>query len=367
GGLQGSLLLLFGFHKKLHRNGNTFLLLYIGVLLLQLTLKVMSKIWLMENWSLLYSLSHNLPLLYGPLIYLFVKERIMRFSFAPKDLLHFLPFGVVLFFTFLSAQEIAFPFEFILSNPHVRFVLLGISLGVYHYFAYQTSGKYIAIDQNKIAATPYTINWVKKFVVVSAMVCSLIATALYLLFINYPNGHEYRYGFVSLTLFIYWISYSALTEPILFSIITTRETNPENIPRLVVHRQVKKYARSTLDVSEKERISNALSKLVDQDKIYLDTELTIDSLAEKINCSRHALSQVLNECMGQSFYDFVNQHRVQQAKALLLDVSRKDHKISSIAYDSGFNSLSTFNEVFKKLTGCPPSQFLRYAGERQRV
>jgi len=51
---------------------------------------------------------------------------------------------------------------------------------------------------------------------------------------------------------------------------------------------------------------------------------------------------------------------------LLAGENRKDHKIASIGYDAGFNSLSTFNEVFKKLSGCTPSQFRRLPEERSR-
>ncbi|MEI9909370.1 MAG: hypothetical protein WDO71_06730 [Bacteroidota bacterium] len=69
GALQGLLLSLFLVKKKLHRNGYVFLLLYFGVMLLQITLKVMSKSWLWEYWHFLYSISYFLPLLYGPLIF----------------------------------------------------------------------------------------------------------------------------------------------------------------------------------------------------------------------------------------------------------------------------------------------------------
>ncbi|MGZ8559185.1 MAG: helix-turn-helix domain-containing protein [Chitinophagaceae bacterium] len=107
-----------------------------------------------------------------------------------------------------------------------------------------------------------------------------------------------------------------------------------------------------------------------KEKVYLDAELNIDRLAGKISCTRHTLSQVLNECMHRSFYDYINHYRVEEAKMLLADEGRKDHKIASIGYDAGFNSLSTFNEVFKKLSGCTSSHFRRYPEEyikRQRV
>jgi len=78
---------------------------------------------------------------------------------------------------------------------------------------------------------------------------------------------------------------------------------------------------------------------------------------------------VINESFRRSFYDYVNQYRVDEARQLLLDPAKADHKIASIAYDSGFNSLSTFNDVFKKMAGVTPSQFkkdIRISSRQQR-
>ena len=369
GGLQGLLFSLFLFRKKLYHAGYVFLQLYFGVMLLQLTLKVMNKLWLMDNWPILYSVSHYLPLLYGPLAFLFIKDIIERRQFNLKAILHFLPFFFIVVITALAQSEISsVDFVSILYNPHIRLSILSLSLIIYHILAFRGWKQHRLSLQHYFSDTRFIqMNWLRNFVQLSFIVCSLVVAALYLLYVNYPSGHEYRYGFAGLTVFIYWISYTALKQPAIFSVIKGHaETAIDHIPKLVVHRPVKKYASSTLDTNEKKRICEALKAIVKKDKIYLDAELTIDRLAEKITCSRHSLSQVLNECMQQSFYDYINYHRVEEAKMLLAGENRKDHKIASIGYDAGFNSLSTFNEVFKKLSGCTPSQFRRLPEERSR-
>ena len=213
----------------------------------------------------------------------------------------------------------------------------------------------------------FQMNWLRRFVLLSFIVGCLVVTSLYLLYIYYPGGHEYRYGFAALCIFIYWISYTALNQPIIFSVVKGHvDTGNKHLPKLIAHWPVKKYSNSTLDEEEKKRICLALDLLIRENKIYLDAELTIDLLAEKVSCSRHALSQVLNECKKRSFYDYINHYRVEAAKLLLADEGRKAYKIASIAYDAGFNSISTFNEVFKKLSGCTPSQFRRYPQEYYR-
>jgi AraC-like DNA-binding protein len=134
--------------------------------------------------------------------------------------------------------------------------------------------------------------------------------------------------------------------------------------------QLKKYSNSGLSEQETKLIIVKLGQVMENQKLYLDPEITIDKLADHINCSRHHLSQVLNAGLQKSFYDYINACRVEEAKILLSDIARAHYKISSIAYDSGFNSLSAFNEIFKKLTGATPSQYRKLSGEqsqKQRV
>ena len=131
-------------------------------------------------------------------------------------------------------------------------------------------------------------------------------------------------------------------------------------------RPAKKYSNSGLSEEETKLIIARLEQAMEKQKLYLDPEITMDKLAEMINCGRHHLSQVLNAGLQKSFYDYVNACRVEEAKILLSDVSRANYKISSIAYDSGFNSLSAFNEVFKKFTGVTPSQHRKQPAEQSQ-
>src|SRR6185503_12940851 len=114
-------------------NGYIFLLLYLGVMLLQLTLKVMSKIWLMDNWSALYSFSHYLPLLYGPLVYFFVKDILQYHASKVKKMWHFIP-AIIIFTCIIIDNYNQLPFKFgaVIFNPGFRLILLLISVITYH-------------------------------------------------------------------------------------------------------------------------------------------------------------------------------------------------------------------------------------------
>ncbi len=366
GGLQGLLFTSFLIRKKLHRSGYIFLLLYFAVMLLQITLKLMSKGWLTENWKVLYELSYQLPFLYGPLIYLFTRQLVQRESLRKADLFHFTPFILLGFYfmlgySYAESPTVLFPFLF----AKFRLVLQLVSLYIYHWFALQclkNNAQYI--DRYYPA---YQFRWLQRFVYVSLVVCMVLALLNFAMVMLYPHLDYIRPGFLVLTLFIYWISYEALYHPDVFTVIkgygeeATLAT--ENLPRLTVHRPSRKYLRSNLTEDQSSRIADSLQLIMRQQKPYLDEGLSIDQLAMMVDSNRHHLSQVLNEKLKKSFYDYINHYRVEEAKCLLADPAKAGHKIASIAYDAGFNSLSTFNDVFRKSTGVTPSQFKKQVEE----
>ncbi len=93
------------------------------------------------------------------------------------------------------------------------------------------------------------------------------------------------------------------------------------------------------------------------DKPFLDHSLTLPRLAEKLSISIHDLSQIINERLKQNFFEFVNSHRVGEAKKILSDPEYENLTIAAIGFETGFNSTSAFNAAFKKHTGMTPSQY----------
>jgi len=92
-------------------------------------------------------------------------------------------------------------------------------------------------------------------------------------------------------------------------------------------------------------------------KPYLDPTLCLNNLAEKLAIPTHHLSQVLNICLNQNFFDFINSYRIKESRRLLSEQDPRKKTIIEILYQTGFNSKSVFNVAFKKYTGMTPSQF----------
>ncbi|MBM9577096.1 AraC family transcriptional regulator [Leptospira sp. 201903070] len=115
------------------------------------------------------------------------------------------------------------------------------------------------------------------------------------------------------------------------------------------------YQRSTLQNIDSDFVSNQLNKLMNEEKVFLESDLTLQKLANKLNIKSHQLSELLNNNLNKSFFAYVNQFRINESKKLLL--TEKDTTIIKIAFNCGFSSLSVFNATFKKEVGIAPSQF----------
>lgn len=118
-----------------------------------------------------------------------------------------------------------------------------------------------------------------------------------------------------------------------------------------------KYGKSTLTPERSERHLRKLLHVMETEKPYTDGGLTLPKLAERLSISPSHLSQTIHERTNQSFSDFVNAYRVEEAKRRLLDPTLGHYSILAIAEEVGFNSKSSFNAVFKKHTSMTPSEF----------
>ncbi|MBL4709912.1 MAG: helix-turn-helix transcriptional regulator [Flavobacteriales bacterium] len=97
---------------------------------------------------------------------------------------------------------------------------------------------------------------------------------------------------------------------------------------------------------------------MDEEKPYLNGKLSLKEVAAHLDISVNHLSQMINEQLSKSFFDFVNEYRVKEVKKQLEELKYKEFTLLSIAHNSGFNSKSSFNSIFKKLTGFTPSEYI---------
>lgn len=118
-----------------------------------------------------------------------------------------------------------------------------------------------------------------------------------------------------------------------------------------------KYARSGLDEAACHHLWQGVNRIMNESKPYLDDSLQLAMLASEVGISTQELSQVLNTCAGQNFYDYVNSFRVREVQALMNDPANRDRSLLHLAEEAGFRSKSTFNKYFKASVGQTPGEY----------
>ena len=150
--------------------------------------------------------------------------------------------------------------------------------------------------------------------------------------------------YIPIVMAIYWLAVAAYVRQ---SKMETAEIFAYNKPPVRIYYK---------DVQANEH-HQQLIFMMEYDKAYLNPQLKLDIVAERLKVSEKLVSSLLNQYVGKNFNDFTNQYRVNEAKIRLTDPAYKQFTIAAIAYDCGFNSLATFQRCFKQFTGVTPSQY----------
>ncbi len=292
----------------------------------------------------------------GPFMYLYVRAitssgRKVR----AIELLHFVPFIVFVFIVptvsgeSLSNRQVHYgmlsvfdwrektvtPFEYLYS---VIFFLQFIHLGIYLVYNVLRIRNYTRELKRQFSFVQnITWLWVLHGLLFGTLVFASVF--LYILFSKDFYRRELDYIYVlPMGLFIYSVAYR---------LSGIRWLAPQ--PREV------KYKQSSLKTGEKEELVARLTSVMKKDKPYLKNDLRIKDLADQVDMPTHHLSQLINEHFKCSFFDFVNQYRVADARKRI--ASSPEQTLLQIAFDSGFNNKTSFVNAFKKFEGKTPSAF----------
>ncbi len=120
-----------------------------------------------------------------------------------------------------------------------------------------------------------------------------------------------------------------------------------------------KYEKSGLNEEMASNIYSNLNRLVNENAIYKNEELTLVELSRQLKVHPNHLSQVINEMEGKNFYNYVNSLRINEFIKLASLPENKKYTMISLAYDCGFSTKSTFNKHFKLVTGKTPTEFFK--------
>jgi len=133
------------------------------------------------------------------------------------------------------------------------------------------------------------------------------------------------------------------------------DTNSDNQEKETPRRP--KYAGSSMQKEDIEYYTTVLNRFMEEHKPYLNPELTLHQLSEATEIPVQNLSQVINEVFENNFFNFINRYRVEDFKKRVPDPQYENYSILGIAFESGFNSKTSFNRIFKNATGQTPSDY----------
>ncbi|HCM33229.1 MULTISPECIES: helix-turn-helix domain-containing protein [Chryseobacterium] len=193
------------------------------------------------------------------------------------------------------------------------------------------------------------LNWLEYIILVLFAVN--IIYVIYNLFYD-PKSLNFFINTVFL-LVIYCVGYYSLKEKEIYPL---EEKQREELISINEDSDSEDVKRKLISDEELLKIKIQLERIMNIQKPYLDSELNLIKLAEMLSVSTHHLSYVINTGFGKNFFQYINEFRVEYAKKLLKETDSK-LSILGIAYESGFNSKTSFNTTFKKLTGQTPSEF----------
>lgn len=312
----------FSVHLLFIRKDRTQLHLLLGALLLVLSIRIGKSVFfnfvdlpiVIKNIGLAASLA------IGPFLLLYGKALMQQYKLRRQDFWHFIPALIYVVFSAVIPNQ---------TGDSVWYA--SYSFVIFHQLCYLIYAALLIKD--------WKLSWnhaqQKGFVILWSAIGLVWLTYLLIFVRLFP---VYIFGALAYSVLVVLIAYFVMKEGMPFF-------------------QKEKYGQRRLSASQSQQYLELLQEKMLKDKPYLNPSLSIQDIANQVNLSSKVISQVTNEQLKLNFSAFVNTYRIEEAKKRLASESYRQFTIAGIAYDCGFNSISSFNTTFKATTKQTPSQF----------
>jgi len=337
------------FAKRINQAANRFLSLALAAMALWLLWVLGRDIGLdayIPFWSWL---PLRFSLTFGPFIFFYVlKITRPAYKFRRGDLLHFSPLLLELGAQALEVGESIKTGTTTYNTPAfqqlnpVLQLLAFVSVIIYLYLSHRLIGRFY--QQLKFTGGDrhrYGLRWLNNLLIGfgSLWLLWIPFTAVDYFYYHQPGIHVYYSLYLLLAVMAIWIAVVALFRqdagaPVALS----------------------SFLKPTLPVEMKQR-GNWLKKAMQAGRYYEDPDLSLSLLAERLELTTHELSRIINTVLKKSFNDFINEFRVAEVARKMEDPAYDHLTLLGIAFESGFNSKSTFNRAFRQMTGKSAAEY----------
>ncbi|MGN6394718.1 MAG: ABC transporter permease [Mucilaginibacter sp.] len=345
-----TLILFLWFTRKANQPANRFLALLLAVAVLWTARLLARDIGLAAYIPFWSRIPLQFSLALGPLLFFYVRK-ITRpdCKFRLKDILHFSPLLPELGVQYLEIRESIKSglatydtLTFQQWNPVLQ-LLTFISVVIYLCRCFKLIGNfYRQLQFSGGDRYRQELEWLRNLLVSFGLLWLLWmpATAADYGYDDYQSARQAYYPLYLLLLSVVnWIAAKAFLRP---------ETGrPADTPPML---------KPSLPAEIKQK-GIWLKRIVEENQYYQDAELSVSSLAGKLGITPHELSRILNQALKKTFNDFINAYRVRAAARKMQDPAFDHITLLGIAYESGFNSQSSFHRIFKQVTGKSPLEY----------
>ncbi|MEQ9375102.1 MAG: helix-turn-helix domain-containing protein [Imperialibacter sp.] len=305
------------------------------------------------------------PLMFltGPLLYLYVGSlTIEDFQLKPIHLLHLIPFMLVAIHRSTIQVVPISSSPDLVENPQYLFNKVYYTLLIISAFSYWFLGLQLIIKHRKkmpLYFSNYTgknsLNWL---IFVLSLFLIVFLASFFSFFVNNILGLapvSYTTLPLNLTVFTFIMVYFGINQSAIYS--------REKVHSKLRHQQLSpeeslpKSGGALLSDEQIAALSALVKNYLTDKKPYRNPDYNLQMMADDLAISRHKLSHVINSGQKKNFYKFINQFRVEEAKAMLADPSFNHYSVLGIATECGFNAKTSFNRIFKEETGLTPTEF----------
>ncbi|MES2418072.1 MAG: helix-turn-helix domain-containing protein, partial [Bacteroidota bacterium] len=290
---------------------------------------------------------------YGPLLFFLISSLKNKELALKKILLHFIPFLIYLIIFLVLLLGLVKPTSWLLTILIKQVLILGI-LSFTGYSIWSVFiGRTILINKQKLVLIVFA----------RVLFVFLIMLFVTIYFSNSMANNQvgiywYRMLIYSCMLIGVLMIFSYVVADIFKYYLPITLTGDQGN---IGNEQSPKYERSALTAVQLKLFEEKLIVAIKDEKLYLDHELTLTSLAQYLKMPNHHLTQVFSVQIKQSFYQYINGFRIQEACRLMIESTNR-LSLEAIAEKSGFNAKVSFNRQFKATMGCTPSAYRHRVG-----
>ena len=312
----------------------------------------------------------NVHILLAPLIFLYVRLISKpHVSFSKKDLVHFIPFFLLLVlkawiyisdgsaadFSSLQNGELVKNFQWTFLDPLV-FITTVIQMSVYMFLSFSMLKEFREkIRQYFSNSYNLELNWLHAFTIIYSI-----------LFLYHIAERLVNNFFADLHWTQEWYYYLLSGIALIYMGIKGYFIDLTELKNVDVQSFIEETSSTYVDSAnapqttdpEKVVVMDRIESYMVAEKPYLDPKLTLVTLARELRMTREQLSHIINTGFGRKFNTYVNQYRIEEFKSLISENKNKELSILGLAYECGFNSKATFNRAFRNEVHMSPSNYI---------